>query len=130
MDGQNPCIGFVFHSGDTGTDTSHTHDVYLLAWDGRAVHVHQFSGVTSYDVGHSHRYAGTTDPAPSGVPHTHRYCTVTSLVEGHTHVIRGVTGPAIPLPGGGHYHVFKGVTTINGRMPHTHSYCGRTSNEI
>ena len=127
MDQQKPCIGFVYHTGDSGADDSHTHDVYLLSWDGRAVHVHHFSGVTSYDVGHAHRYAGTTAPAPSGVPHTHRYCTITTFDDGHTHTIAGVTGPDVPVPGGGHYHLFRGVTTVNGLMPHTHTYCGRTS---
>jgi hypothetical protein len=130
MDEQKPCIGFVFDSGDTIPERSHTHEVYLITWDGRAVHVHHFAGVTSFDDGHTHRYAGTTDPAPSGVPHTHRYDTVTSLDDGHTHTIRGVTGPVVPLHGGGHYHVFKGVTTVNGLRPHTHSYSGATSNEI
>ena len=40
--------------------------------------------------------------------------TITSINDGHQHEIRGVTGPAIPLPEGGHYHKFHGVTTVNG----------------
>jgi hypothetical protein len=122
-----PVSGFMFHSDDS--DLMHSHSLYITTWDGRPVstHVHEFKGVTSYDVGHNHRYAGTTEQAPSGVPHTHRYFTFTSFDDGHRHEIRGVTGPAIPLPGGGHYHEFSGVTTVGGATPHRHSYKGRTS---
>ncbi|MFD2170991.1 YmaF family protein [Tumebacillus lipolyticus] len=120
-------FGIVYNREDDGAGDVHAHDVFLIMWDGRQIHVHNFSGVTSYDVGHQHRYAGTTDPAPNGVPHTHRYVTITSLDDGHTHTLRGITGPDIPLPTGGHYHLFQGVTTVNGRTPHKHSYSGRTS---
>lgn len=98
-----------------------------MGWKIRACNVHEFRGVTSFDVGHSHGYAGTTEPAPSGVPHTHRYFTFTSVDDRHRHEIRGVTSPAIPLPNGGHYHEFSGFTTINGANSHRHSYSGRTS---
>ncbi|WP_420802076.1 YmaF family protein [Tumebacillus flagellatus] len=108
----------------------HSHQVFLLSWDGRAVHVHHFSGTTSFDVGYRHRDAGTTEPAPSGVPHTHRYATSTTFDDGHRHHLHGTTGPAIPLPGGGHYHFFEGVTTGNGRIPHTHHYRGKTGGEV
>ena len=93
-------------------------------------HVHEFQGVTSFDVGHNHGYAGTTEPAPSGVPHTHRYFTFTSVDDRHRHEIRGITGPDIYLPNGGHYHEFSGFTTVNGAIsvnPHRHSYSGRTT---
>lgn len=76
-----------------------------------------------------HYYAGVTSPAPTGVPHTHVYSTVTSLNDGHEHLISGRTGPAIPAAGGGHYHFFEGVTTINGRTPHRHNYSGRTGTD-
>jgi hypothetical protein len=124
---EQPVIGFIVHADDEGSDTTHTHEMYLVSWDGRQLHVHNFSGVTSFDVGHQHKYAGTTEPAPSGVPHTHGYRTVTSFDDGHTHVISGTTGPAIPLPGGGHIHYFEGVTTVNGRTPHKHAYSGQTT---
>jgi hypothetical protein len=117
--------GYLIHSNDS--DSYHSHNLYITTWDGRPVHVHQFSGVTSYDAGHRHQYVGMTEPAPSGVPHTHRYFTFTSFNDGHRHEIRGVTGPAIPLPGGGHYHEFSGVTTTSGRIPHLHRYSGKTS---
>lgn len=120
--------GIVVSSADDHNG-KHTHDLYLISWDGRQVHVHNFKGVTSYDVGHSHRYVGTTAPAPSGVQHTHVYHTTTSFDDGHSHIISGRTGPAVPLPNGGHYHAFEGVTTVNGATPHTHRYAGRTSNE-
>lgn len=122
-----PVTGFVVHHG--GDDPLHSHSLYITSWDGRPVHVHSFSGVTSFDVGHRHRYAGTTEPAPSGVPHVHEYHTVTSFDDGHHHIIRGVTGPAVPLAGGGHIHYFEGSTTVNGSIPHTHMYSGRTGNE-
>lgn len=120
-----PVSGFMVHSDDS--NSNHSHHLYINSWDGRPVHVHEFKGVTSYDVGHEHHYAGTTEPAPSGVPHTHKYFTFTSFDDGHRHEIRGVTGPAIPLPDGGHYHEFSGVTTVNGATPHQHRYSGKTS---
>jgi len=88
---------------------------------------HGFRGVTSFEAGHNHMYAGTTVPAPSEVQHTHQYFTFTSVDDQHQHEIRGVTGPAISLPNGGHYHEFSGVTTVNGMNPHRHNYSGNTS---
>ncbi|WP_274650956.1 YmaF family protein [Paenibacillus humicola] len=122
-----PVSGFIMDAGDDG---EHSHKLYITSWNGRPVHVHSFSGVTSVDNGHSHRYASWTAPAPSGVPHVHSYNTVTSMEMGHTHEIRGTTGPAIPLPGGGHYHLFEGYTTVSGSRPHAHAYSGRTGNEV
>ncbi|WP_100404697.1 YmaF family protein [Bacillus solitudinis] len=120
-----PVTGYLYPSDDA--DPHHSHNLYITTWDGQPVHTHEFKGVTSFDVGHDHRYAGTTEPAPSGVKHTHRYCTFTSFDAEHKHVIKGVTGPAIFLPGEGHYHEFSGVTSVDGQTPHKHRYCGRTS---
>ncbi|ARK32560.1 YmaF family protein [Halalkalibacter krulwichiae] len=120
-----PVTGYLYHSDEDNSEHSHT--LYITSWNGRPVHTHEFRGVTSFDVGHDHRYAGTTEPAPSGVQHTHRYGTFTSFDERHRHEIRGVTGPAIFLPEGGHYHEFSGVTTVDGVTPHRHKYSGRTS---
>ncbi|WP_409303884.1 YmaF family protein [Peribacillus sp. SCS-155] len=119
-----PVTGIII-SNEAGSE--HSHSIYLTTWDGRPLHHHQFSGVTSFNVGHDHKYAGTTEPAPSGVPHTHKYFTVTSFNDGHKHEIRGETGPAISLPGGGHFHRFHGWTTVNGSHPHSHEYAGKTS---
>ena len=124
-----PITGFIVHSSDMNSDSEHSHVLFLTSWDGRPLHRHHFSGVTSFNVGHDHRYAGVTEPAPSGVPHRHEYFTVTSFNDGHEHEIRGVTGPAIPLPNGGHYHHFRGVTSVNGLTPHSHEYSGDTSPE-
>lgn len=124
---EQPVFGLLYSSGQSSLDSEHSHEMYLIRWDGRSVHVHNFSGVTSFDAGHKHRYMGTTEPAPSGVPHTHYYSTVTSFNDGHTHLVRGRTGPAIPLPNGGHYHYFEGITTVSGRIPHTHMYSGKTT---
>lgn len=123
-----PISGFVYHSA--GENTEHSHKLYITSWGGRPVHVHNFRGATSYDDGHFHEYAGTTEPAPSGVQHTHGYFAETAFNDGHTHIIRGVTGPMISVPGGGHIHYFHGVTTVNGRHPHTHAYEGQTSIDI
>jgi hypothetical protein len=120
-----PVTGFVMHSHDDNND-KHSHKLFITSWGGRPVHTHEFSGATSYDVGHNHKYADVTEPAPNGVPHVHQYQTVTSFDEGHTHVIRGVTGPDIPIPSGGHIHYFEGYTTVNGATPHSHAYSGRT----
>ncbi|SDG54466.1 YmaF family protein [Fontibacillus panacisegetis] len=122
-----PITGFVHCSDDS--DGQHSHKLYITSWNGRPVHVHSFSGVTSFDVGHAHKYAGVTEPAPTGVPHVHVYHTETTFNDGHIHLIRGTTGNAIPLPGGGHFHYFQGVTSINGAIPHAHSYQGKTGNE-
>ncbi|SFS67471.1 YmaF family protein [Paenibacillus sp. BC26] len=123
-----PITGFIVHNGYS--DEDHTHILYLTSWDGKPMHVHDFSGVTSVEIGHHHQYAGTTEPAPSGVQHCHYYCTVTSVNSGHKHTIKGTTGPALPLSGGGHYHYFEGCTTVDGLTPHAHFYCGHTGNAI
>ncbi|PDO09550.1 MAG: hypothetical protein BLM47_12035 [Candidatus Reconcilbacillus cellulovorans] len=107
----------------------HAHPFYLEWWNlyrPPDAHEHNMSGVTSYDVGHHHRYAGMTEPADDVPGHVHAYAFETSFDDGHTHRIRGVTGPAIPLPDGRHYHVFGGVTTVAGRVPHSHRYGGAT----
>jgi hypothetical protein len=120
-----PISGFMYHSDDS--NPLHSHQLFITSWDGVPVHVHQFRGITSFDVGHRHQYAGTTEPAPTSVQHSHRYFTVTSVDDGHRHQISGVTGPAIPLPDGGHYHEFRGTTSVSGANPHTHQYSGQTS---
>lgn len=120
-----PITGFLVHADDS--NSIHSHSLYINTWDGKPMHVHQFSGVTSFDVGHTHQYAGTTEPAPSGVQHTHRYFTFTTFNDGHKHEISGVTGPAIFLSNGRHYHEFSGTTTVNGAIPHKHMYSGNTS---
>ncbi|GIM46665.1 hypothetical protein DNHGIG_22140 [Collibacillus ludicampi] len=124
--------GVIYEPDESGSG-AHSHEMYLITWDGRVLHVHDFSGITSFDVGHRHGYKGVTEPAPSGVPHIHAYATETTFDDGHTHFIRGRTGPAIPLPGGGHYHYFEGITTRDGAPgvpPHSHSYSGKTGNEL
>ncbi|WP_077214921.1 YmaF family protein [Bacillus dakarensis] len=121
-----PISGYLYDSGDIG-ESVHSHNLRITSWDGNPVHIHQFSGETSYDIGHSHMFAGTTEPAPGRRQHTHRYFVYTSISDGHIHQIRGVTGPAIYLPNGRHYHEFQGVTTVDGLTQHSHVYRGRTS---
>nr|WP_026105071.1 YmaF family protein [Halalkalibacterium ligniniphilum] len=120
-----PVTGLLYDAYDEAS--YHSHNLYITTWDGQPVHSHHIKGITSFDVGHEHRYSGTTERAPSGISHTHRYFTYTTINSGHKHVIKGVTGPDIPLPGGGHYHEFSGVTTVDGATPHRHQYSGRTS---
>lgn len=60
-------FGVVYETDNDNADM-HSHQLYLITWDGKVLHTHGFSGVTSFDVGHRHAYAGVTDPAPSGVP--------------------------------------------------------------
>jgi hypothetical protein len=85
------------------------------------LHSHHFSGNTSYDVGHSHEVSGRTRLARDTAHHVHSYYSTTSYNEGHIHHVKGVTGPAI-YRGKGHYHNLSGVTTVNGRTPHSHRY--------
>ena len=124
-----PVYGFVIHE-DGDSNGAHRHEMYLMTSDGRVLHVHEFSGFTSHDVGHHHQYAGTTNPAPNTPNHAHDYETYISFDDGHRHLIRGRTGPAIPLSTGGHIHFFEGITTVNGAIPHYHRYSGRTSGAI
>jgi len=121
-----PISGYLFGSGARG-ESDHTHNLYFRTWNGPTIHVHQISGVTSSVLNHHHHYAGTTEPAPSGMQHTHRYFMFTTISDGHIHEIRGITGPAIPLQNGGHYHEFQGVTNVAGLTPHSHRYSGLTS---
>ncbi len=121
--------GLIYEQSDSEDTGAHTHEMLLMTWDGRVLHTHGFSGITSQDIGHRHSYSGITDPAPNGVQHTHSYSTTTSFNDGHVHHLRGTTGPAIPIHSGLHIHYFEGVTTVNGRTPHSHSYSGRTGNE-
>ena len=44
-----PVTGFVMDSGDD--DAQHSHKLYITSWNGRPVHVHAFSGVTSINDG-------------------------------------------------------------------------------
>ncbi|RAP75864.1 YmaF family protein [Paenibacillus montanisoli] len=125
-----PVTGFIIDSGED--DSLHSHKLFITSWDGssRQTHIHSISGMTTVNDGHDHQYVNWTAPAPTGVPHTHNYRTVTFVSQGHTHTIQGTTGPAIALPNGGHYHVFEGVTTVDGRNPHSHGYSGRTGVDV
>jgi hypothetical protein len=78
-----PVTGFVMDSGDG--DTLHSHKLYITSWNGRPVHVHAFSGVTSIDDGHSHQYASWTAPAP--LPVCLMYTDITPLLHWTTDIL-------------------------------------------
>lgn len=110
---------------------SHNHRYELVFYDGchpshkhPYPHRHHYEGITSFDVGHQHRLFGATAPAPNVEEHVHAYEGTTTFNDGHVHHFKGVTSEPIPLPGGGHYHTIEGETTVNGRIPHEHSYSG------
>ncbi|MGG4033903.1 YmaF family protein [Paenibacillus cisolokensis] len=50
-----PVTGFVMGSG--GDDAHHSHKLYITSWNGIPVHVHAFSGETTVNDGHSHKYS-------------------------------------------------------------------------
>lgn len=92
-----------------------------------STHVHQFSGWTSFDDGHRHGYSGVTGPSIySERTHYHRM-SATTLNDGHTHSFSITTGPAESVGPSTHIHRYFGVTTPNGRGPHTHRFAGTTS---
>jgi YmaF family len=118
------------HTNIRINDGSHDHQFQLVFFeDGPGIrksypHRHGYQGITSFDVGHRHRLGGVTAPAPDVPDHVHEYRGTTTFDDGHVHHFSGVTGPPIPLPDGGHYHIIEGETTVNGEIPHTHSYTG------
>lgn len=90
-------------------------------------HSHYYSGKTSYDDGHRHKYRGHTTLAPSGVPHTHYILGYTSYDDGHTHYYMIQTTIDYPVPGG-HIHGICGVTQIShDHYDHYHSMQSKTA---
>lgn len=83
-------------------------------------HVHNFSGATPLDAGHSHQFIGITGPAVSGGPHVHSVYTTTAVVQGHDHAMIAATGPAIQTQNG-HVHKFAGLTTL-AQTPERHHH--------
>lgn len=91
-------------------------------------HVHQYSTITSFNAGHTHRLSGTTGPTiRTRFSHIHFMQGTTTFNDGHVHFYRNYTGPAIPTGPNTHVHRFFGVTTVNGRFPHVHRYSGITA---
>ncbi|MBF7083234.1 hypothetical protein IT084_09635 [Desulfallas sp. Bu1-1] len=94
----------------------------------RTSHVHVYRNITSVNVRHLHRMGGVTGPTiGSGPGHVHRMAGTTTFYDGHTHKYATVTGPAIPVFPGVHVHRYQGVTTVNGKVPHTHRFSGITA---
>ncbi|WP_312889225.1 hypothetical protein [Desertibacillus haloalkaliphilus] len=57
-----PITGLIFSDGE---GSLHSHHLYITIWDGKSLHTHELKAVTSFDVGHDHRYAATTEPSRS-----------------------------------------------------------------
>lgn len=94
------------------------------------LHAHKFSGHTTYDYEHLHRYSGTTSPSDSGgLNHTHTIWVDTTTDQGHHHVVDVETGAGI-LVAGGHVHHFSGLTSVNGIPPHSHQFENVTGLQI
>lgn len=90
-----------------------------------AHHSHSFSGITTFNKGHIHHFAGITAKAVSGVPHVHYMKGITTFNMNHEHAYVTRTGSAILLPDGRHYHYFEArVEYVEG---HVHYIRGFTS---
>lgn len=87
------------------------------------IHNHMFSGRTTIEDQHRHRFMGTTSANPDTPRHTHIMAGYTDFRQGHRHYFRIMTGPPIPYRDG-HVHYFYGVTFINDR--HVHYMVGYT----
>ncbi|WP_308464576.1 YmaF family protein [Fictibacillus barbaricus] len=107
-----------------GGNLVHGHDLKHIKWEGRNVHVHQYSTQTSVNDGHSHTVQGVTSPAKNSMGHVHKYEGTTTFDDGHVHRFSGTTGPPIYLADGTHYHMIAGTTTFNDG--HMHQYSGWT----
>ncbi len=76
----------------------------------RELHDHLFSGRTTIDDQHRHRFMGTTSDDPDTPRHTHIMAGNTDYKQGHRHRFRTRTSPPIPYRGG-HIHYFYAVTS-------------------
>ncbi|HHW32263.1 MAG TPA: hypothetical protein GXX20_11440 [Clostridiaceae bacterium] len=81
-------------------------------------HDHNYSGVTSFNDGHVHRYAGTTTFAPDRKGHIHYVEGVTSYEDGHVHTYGVSTSVDFPVPGGGHIHFIRVNTQVTDQHVH------------
>ena len=88
------------------------------------LHNHSYRGVTSFNDGHRHRYAGKTTSDPDVPGHIHYMAGYTTFDDGHTHYYAIETGPEVNTREG-HYHLYRGVTRVADR--HVHFFQGRTS---
>jgi hypothetical protein len=89
-----------------------------------SLHSHNFSGVTSYNDGHVHRYWGTTSIDPDIPRHTHFMSGETTFEDGHTHLYALYTSPEIRV-GRGHTHYYQAATRLNDG--HVHYIYGYTT---
>ena len=73
------------------------------------LHDHSYSGVTSFNAGHIHRYEGRTTFVPDRKGHIHYLKGITTFNDGHVHGYSISTSVDFPAPGGDHYHVFRTI---------------------
>lgn len=79
-----------------------------------SLHVHDHTGKTSCEQGHSHMYPGVTGPPiPHGPSHIHEIRGATTFDFRHHHVYCAHTGPAVMLPCGKHTHFISFRTSFN-----------------
>lgn len=95
----------------------------VLSDEQARLHVHEHSGLTTCDKGHSHLHPGVTGPPiQSGASHYHQFFGQTSYDHGHYHIYHAVTGMAIMLPDGQHTHFVSTKTSYN--FGHCHGITG------
>ena len=75
-------------------------------------HSHYYSGKTSFNDGHRHKFKGETSSAPTGVPHVHYIVGYTTHEDGHRHYYAIQTSPDYDVEGG-HIHYISGITYIS-----------------
>jgi len=78
------------------------------------LHVHDHTGKTSCDQGHSHMHPGVSGPPiPHGQSHVHEIRGLTTFDSRHHHFYCAYTGPEIELSSGYHTHYASFRTTYN-----------------
>lgn len=88
------------------------------------IHVHQYEGATTCNLGHTHTFAGVSGPAiqrPDG-RHVHIVQGRTSFENNHYHEYSVYSGPDVDLPGGFHVHPVTFQTTVV--LNHSHMFTG------
>ncbi len=87
-----------------------------------SLHSHDFTGVTSFNNDHIHRYWGMTSQDPDIPNHAHFMSGQTTFEDGHIHRYSLRTSPEIKLARG-HTHYYQAATTLNdGHIHYIYGY--------